>query len=162
MIFSKGKELLQKPLTAKPFSFVPPKAGKEFKSSNPAGLSDATGSWASALLPGVFTAAEALDTLKELGQFIRHQDMQIQSLEMKKGSSSQLASLQMEVDELKEQLEVVVKEKSDLEEEAVKLKAELRGRSEELLWTALEFGTWADGLKSAVDGQFKYLEDSMG
>ena len=83
------------------------------------------------------------------------------SLENKEAKSEQAEVLEKRVQVLEDQLAVPNKEKAELEQILSTVNVQLKEKMEEVLHSALEFGSWADGLKLSVDEQFKLFEERM-
>ncbi|MCO5600240.1 hypothetical protein L7F22_054350 [Adiantum nelumboides] len=112
-------------------------------------------------LPGIFSAQEAVNSLAELGRFINNQEAMILTMGAKTAKVEQVERLEKQVMVLNDQLDMVKKDKVELEQRLAVADGKLQERMEDVLQSALEFGGWADGLKMSVDEQFTLFGERM-
>ncbi|MCO5613387.1 hypothetical protein L7F22_067663 [Adiantum nelumboides] len=112
-------------------------------------------------LPGIFSAQEAVNSLAELGRFINNQEAMILTMGAKTAKVEQVERLEKQVMVLNDQLDMVKKDKVELEQRLAVADGKLQERMEDVLQSALEFGGWADGLKMSVDEQFTLFGEQM-
>ncbi|MCO5612765.1 hypothetical protein L7F22_067035 [Adiantum nelumboides] len=98
-------------------------------------------------LPGIFSAQEAVNSLAELGRFINNQEAMILTMGAKTAKVEQVERLEKQLMVLNDQLDMVKKDKVELEQRLAVADGKLQERMEDVLQSALEFGGWVDGLK---------------
>lgn len=69
--------------------------------------------------------------------------------------------LQREIRRLQDKVKQVMSERKALQEEVAHSKAKMHNCYEDLLTATHDFGSWADGLKLAIENQFHEVEDKL-
>ena len=157
----KGSQVASK---AKLFTFVPNKVEEKMEERQkypPMVKPLQSQSWGHVNLTGVLNVQEAMNSLADLGRFITGQDAMMRSLESSKSKTEEVDMLVKRVQKLEDQLAVANREKADLQQSYSDISMQLNVKMEEILQYAFEFGAWEDGLKEAVDIQFKSFEDKF-
>ncbi|KAI5065391.1 hypothetical protein GOP47_0020086 [Adiantum capillus-veneris] len=116
---------------------------------------------ASVKLDGVFSVQDDVQSLSDLNWFICNQEAMILTLKMQKAEGQCIDSLECEVGQLQSRVDVVLKEKTLLQEELAQVSANMCNRISEMAGTAQEFQIWADGLKEVTEKQFHEVEDKI-
>ncbi|MCO5608232.1 hypothetical protein L7F22_062438 [Adiantum nelumboides] len=156
--FSTGSELKKSKSKGKKVTLFPSGIiGSAGKNDSDNSLAREGGN-ASHLIMGIFSMKEATNCLIDLSKFLHSQDEALKVLENAqqehKCSDGKLQKICLQL--IQEQ-----SNREKLQLEVVKLQAEGKEMISEILSVAEDFQQWVDGLKTAVDEQFKDLDEKV-